>query len=138
MNMHSILFDKRFAISSVMTLIVIMSLPWTVTACNGQRQTPNISGAKNMNFRFEDYEKSEDAQKKLLELYPIGSDYKALANHLKSIDRMSCGRVEKASSLECEYLIPTSEFSAISWLIIILEKEGKISKIETHRNFSNI
>jgi hypothetical protein len=113
-----------------------MSLPWTVTACNGQIQTQNISGVKNMSFRFEDYEKGEDAQKKLLELYPIGSKYEILANYLKSINKMDCGRV--TSSLECEYLIPTSQFSSISWSISVFEDAGKITKIEAYRTLSYI
>jgi hypothetical protein len=137
-NMNSSPFSKRSVIRSAMTLILLISWPLAVTACNDQKQTLSTSGAKNMSFRFEDYEQGEDAQKKLLELYPVGSDHKVLADYLKSINRMKCTRVEEVSSLECEYLIPTSQFSSISWLISVFENAGKISKIEAYRNFSNI
>jgi hypothetical protein len=137
-NMRLFLFDKRFAISGAMTLLLLMSLPWAVTACNGQKQVLNTSGAKNMNFRFEDYEKGEDAQKKLLELYPVGSDYKILADNLNSINKMNCGRAKMTPSLECEYLIPTSKFSSISWSISVFEDAGKITKIEAYRTLSYI
>jgi hypothetical protein len=46
-NMRLFLFDKRFAISGAMTLLLLMSLPWAVTACSGQKQVLNTSGAKH-------------------------------------------------------------------------------------------
>jgi hypothetical protein len=136
--MPSMLLDKKFAISSAMMFVLITSLPWAVTACNVQKPMFNIPGTKNMDFKLEDYKKSEDAQKKLLELYPIGSDYKTLADKLKSIDRMNCRREEGLLYLECEYFIKTSQFESISWYVSVLENAGKIAEIEAHRSLSYI
>jgi hypothetical protein len=45
-------FHKKFAIGSAIVLSTLMSLPWAVAACNGQKQTLNISRVNNMKFKF--------------------------------------------------------------------------------------
>jgi hypothetical protein len=133
-------FARKLKIFSSAVVILASSLFCFqyVYACSVEKQNLNAQGSRIMNFKFEDYEKGEDAQKRLLELYPIGSDYEVLASSLKSINRMSCARAKTVSSLECEYLISTSRFSSISWSISIFENGGRITNIETYRTLSYI
>jgi hypothetical protein len=125
---------KKIVAGSIMTLIMLISIPWTVIACNGKKQTLSTSTGENMNFRFEDYEKEEDGKKRLLELFPIGSDINKFANTMKSIKGVDCIPVYKGD-IYCTYVVPISKDVAYGWYVSVSGKADKITDIYTRKNY---
>jgi hypothetical protein len=94
---------------------------------------PSRSGEK---FRFEDYKDSaEDEAKlrrKLLELYPISSSYKAIAAEMKGIPCNKC--FYNQQGLECTYLISTTVMTGYSWTVNVAQSRGEIKKLMLYRH----
>jgi hypothetical protein len=89
-----------------------------------------------MKFRFEDYEKAQDAEKKMLELFPIGSKYSTLVDELRAFPGMGCTKSQYDSSIECEYFVRISSITSYSWSISIAEKNGQISELNLYKTIS--
>jgi hypothetical protein len=132
-NMNPVFSPKKISAGSAMALSILMSLPWAVTACNGQKQTLNSSGGKNMKFRFEDYEKAEDAEKKILEFFPIGSEYNKAVTELESFEGMKCLKSQKSPSISCEYFVRISSITSFSWSVFVTESNNKISELKVYK-----
>jgi hypothetical protein len=108
-------------------------------------KTPNknpgtkTKGAGKMTFRFEDYQKEEDAKEQLIKMFPLGSDYGPIATTLKSIKRIKCSESSGdplTYTLDCEYQIPTSIATSDSWSVYVYESKNKITKIDVYKHLA--
>jgi hypothetical protein len=91
----------------------------------------------SMIFKFENYEQSEDAHKKLLELFPIGSDVSKFTKAMKSLEGTLC--IEDPGLIGCQYSTPVSSATGYSWYVsTYFSTGGKITKIEVQKNPSAI
>ncbi len=125
---------KKLVVGSVMALVMLTFIPWTVIACNGKKQTLSTSRGENMNFRFEDHEKEEDGKRRLLELFPIGSDINEFSSMMKSIKGVNCIPVYKGD-IYCTYVVPISKDVAYGWSVSVSGEAGKIIDIRTRKNY---
>jgi hypothetical protein len=126
--------NRKFLASILLlTAFLGISIPAT-SACNEQKQTLNIKGANNMTFRFEDYEKEEDGKKRLLELFPIGSDINKFGSTMKSIKGVDCIPV-KEGGIDCTYIVPISKDVAYGWYVSVSSEADKITSIYTRKNY---
>jgi hypothetical protein len=84
-------------------------------------------------FRLENYSRSEDAEKKLMELFLIGSSINVFYDRMKSFG-IDCLRDRTEGG--CEKIIPISSVSGYSWHIGVSEKQGKIISLYARRTLT--
>lgn len=126
-----------FSIATVKGLILatcLLVLPAIIQSCTLPAQSINITGSKNMQFRFEDYQTSEAAQKKLLELYPIGSDINKFDRDMQSLGYK---RLIHDEGLNFEHIIPVLAAGGDSWDVDAHYSNGKITKLRVSKQFSS-
>jgi hypothetical protein len=87
-------------------------------------------------FRFEDYKDTEEdaerLRRKLLQLYPIGSSYKEIADEMKRIPCNEC--FYNQTGFSCTYLISITIVTGYSWEVNVLQSRGKIKKLTIYRH----
>jgi hypothetical protein len=134
-KIHIMSSNHNFVVvGSVMALVMLISTPWTAIACNVKKQTLSTSIGANMDFRFEDYEKEEDGKKRLLELFPIGSDINKFASTMKSIKGVNCIEIYKGG-IGCTYVVPISKDIAYGWDVSVYSEASKITDIHARKNY---
>jgi hypothetical protein len=102
-------------------------------ACNERKQTLDTKEANNIIFKFENYERSEDAHKKLLSLFPIGSDVTKFTKSMKSIKGTHF--VKEPGLIGVQYWIPLSSATSYTWYVeVLFNDNGAITKIDARRN----
>jgi hypothetical protein len=131
---HQKSLNGKSLVGSLLLATFLGVLTSSSYACNIRKQTLNIKGANNMNFRFEDYEKEEDGKKRLLELFPIGSDISKFANTMRSIKGVDCVPVYKGD-IYCTYVVPISKDVAYGWYVSVSGEADKITDIRTRKNY---
>jgi hypothetical protein len=133
-----------FSIATVKGLILatcLLVLPAIIQSCTLPAQSINITGSKNMQFRFEDYQTSEAAQKKLLELYPIGSDINKFDRDMQSLGYKRVPGVPGIPPLGLgfEHFIPINAAGSNVWYVQsnYNNDDNKITKLRVSYNFSS-
>jgi hypothetical protein len=116
------------------TIVSLAFAPISIHAC--QLSSSHNKILSNMKFRFEDYEKAQDAEKKMLELFPIGSKYSTLVDELQAFPGMGCTKSQYSPSMECQYFVRISSIASYSWSILIAEKNGQISELNVYKTIS--
>jgi hypothetical protein len=114
------------------TVFLLALAPVSIYAC----QLPNSHNKilSNMKFKFEDYDKAQDAEKKMLEFFPIGSEYSKLVDELQSFPGMGCTKSQYSAAMSCQYFVRISSITSFSWSLEIAEKNGKVSKLKVYKN----
>jgi hypothetical protein len=93
----------------------------------------------NSQFRFEDHQTKEAAQKKLLELYPVGSDVNKFVKDMQSLgyQDLPTDDLENGSKIvSFEHYIRTSVFTSITWYATAGYSNGKITNIAVGQGLS--
>jgi hypothetical protein len=98
-------------------------------------QTNPSQQNKAMTFKLEDYKAASEAQKKLSELFPAGTDNEVLVNFMEKIG-VECAVEE--NTVKCYALIPNPEKTqanpektqSYEWLVTTTGANNKISAIE--------
>jgi hypothetical protein len=114
-----------FALISPYRDYVIFVLP--ATLYNYYGSLSHFIGSNNVQFRFEDYQTTKDgAQKKLLELYPVGSELSKFDNDMQSLGyRRTLGEKE----LSFQHTIPLSIATGYTWNVYVEYRGSKITKL---------
>jgi hypothetical protein len=132
-NTRPSLIIERVAVSVILISNLLVILP--STACSNRLQNQaNTRKTENMKFMFEDNEEEKDAQKKLLERFPLGSDISKFASTMKSMKVVKC--IESETEMSCEYIIPTTEAATYRWYISASSNQGKITEIYVKKYFT--
>jgi hypothetical protein len=113
------------------TMISLALAPASIYACQSSNSHNKI--LSNMKFKFEDYDKAQDAERKMLELFPIGSKYSKLVDELQAFPGMSCTKSRYSPSMECQYFVRISNITSYSWSISIAEKNDKVSELKVYK-----
>jgi hypothetical protein len=113
-------------------MIPLAFAPASIQACQSLNSHNRV--LSNMKFKFEDYDKAQDAEKKMLELFPIGSKYSELVAELQAFQGMNCTKSQYSSAMSCQYFVRLSSITSFSWSLEIAESNGKISKLEVYKN----
>jgi hypothetical protein len=123
------------AVKKLVLTTCILVLPATIQSCTLPAQSVNITGAtKSMQFRFEDYKTAEAARKKLLELYPVGSD---VSKFDKDMQLLGYKRLIDDEGLNFEHIISISAAGGDSWDVDARYSNGKITKLRVSKQFSS-
>jgi hypothetical protein len=132
-GMNLTFFSKRFVANSTVVLVIIMLLPLAVTACNIQKQTSSVPGAKTMNFRFEDYnvEELKVIQAKLYQFFPKGSSISEFQSAMEQLGaKCYTGGDPRTWEFDddvmyCQYRIETGFLTITQWTVVVRAKDRK-------------
>jgi hypothetical protein len=119
----------------------LLVLPMTIQSCTLPAQSVNITGAtKSMQFRFEDYKTAEAAQKRLLELYPVGSDVSKFDRDMQSLGYKRIPGVPGIPPLALgfQHLVQISEAGSNVWYVEAQYSNGKITTLTVNYAFSSV
>jgi hypothetical protein len=133
-EMQLLLLLKSCAINGLVVATLFVVSPIATYACNIQNQSLTTGSAEAMKFRFEDYSKAEDAEKKLRELFPIDSDINQFTNVMELIKGTEC--TKSNTGVGCVYFVPISEATAYGWYVSVSGKNGKITNLHATRSFT--
>ena len=93
-----------------------------------------------MQFRFEDYQTAEAAQKKLLELYPIGSDVSEFVKDMQSIGYKYLPPDDLKDDLKVlnfQHFIPVNAAGSNVWSVDAIYSNSKITELTVNYSFSS-
>jgi hypothetical protein len=136
------------AVKRLMLATYILVLPTTVQGCNLPVRSSNITGVTPMQskveqtkFMFADDETEDNAQKKLVETFPIGSDINKFVSTMKSMKDVTCSKNVTITSTNdqettCQYFIPTDGAATYRWFISASNQHGKITEIYINKYFT--
>jgi hypothetical protein len=128
-----------FSIVQKLMFSIALVSTFTVTAhsigCpNGSLKQANIGSAKSTEFVFNENESEENAEKNLLERFPVGSKMTDFTSAMQEIKKFSC--TNHTNQVVCEYIIPTTGAASYRWLISASNKQDKITKIYMRKYFT--
>jgi hypothetical protein len=126
-----ILIEKIFISTLVILSLLTIPLPSIVHACGEEDQTISAERAVSIKFRFEDYKSAEDAERKLLELFPIGSNANLLINKMRS---MNAEYLFYNGIVSFEYSIQETLTSGYLWRVELSIKNDRIEKIKVRKH----
>jgi hypothetical protein len=129
-------------VNKLMLATCLLVLPATIQSCGSPAQSINITGAtKSMQFKFEDYQTAEAAQKRLLELYPVGSDVSKFDRDMQSLGYKRVPGVPGIPPLGLgfQHFIPINAAGSNVWYVQANynNDDNKITKLRVSYNFSS-
>jgi hypothetical protein len=136
---------RSIPITAVKRLVLttcLLVLPATIQSCTLPAQSVNITGTKkSMQFKFEDYQTAEAAQKRLLELYPVGSDVSKFDRDMQSLGYKRVPGVPGIPPLGLgfQHFIPINAAGSNVWYVQANynNDDNKITKLRVSYNFSS-
>jgi hypothetical protein len=135
---------RSIPITAVKRLVLttcLLVLPATIQSCTLPAQSVNITGAtKSMQFRFEDYKTAEAAQKRLLELYPVGSDVSKFVKDMQSLGYKYLPPDDLKDGLKIvgfQHFIPINAAGSNVWYIELVYGNDKITELTVNYSFSS-
>jgi hypothetical protein len=139
---RSLLSIPIAAVKRLVLATCLLVIPMTIQSCTLPAQSVNITGAtKSMQFRFEDYKTAEAAQKKLLELYPVGSDVSKFVKDMQSIGYEYLPPDDLKDGLKIvgfQHFIPINAAGSDTWYVRVFYKsDGKITELRLDKSFSS-
>jgi hypothetical protein len=129
------------AVKRLVLATCLLVLPMTIQSCTLPAQSVNITGAtKPMQFRFEDYKTAEASQKRLLELYPVGSDVSKFDRDMQSLgyERIPGVPGIPPLALGFQHLVQISAAGSNVWYVEAQYSNGKITTLTVNYAFSSI
>jgi hypothetical protein len=127
--------NKKSAIGNIAAIFLIILSSWKVFACNDRGKLLNTSGAKNMTFKFEDYDvkSPEIVQKKLAELFPQGSSL----SEFKNLMEQSGAVCESYKSMYyCRHQSGRNPFVKSKWIVgVKIGEDNTIGELTVKAGF---
>jgi hypothetical protein len=139
---RSLLSIPIAAVKRLVLATCLLVIPMTIQSCTLPAQSVNITGAtKSMQFRFEDYKTAEAAQKRLLELYPVGSDVSKFDRDMQSLGYERIPEVSMPgvtpTILSFQHIIPINAAGGNGWSVNAIYSRNKITELTVNYSFSS-
>jgi hypothetical protein len=136
-------------VKQLMLALCVLVLPTTVQGCTLPIQLSDINGAttpmqskvEQTKFMFADDETEDNAQKKLVQTFLIGSDIDKFISMMESTKDVTCSdnlTITSTNSQEvaCEYFIPSNQATTYRWTISASNQHGKITEIHLNKSLT--
>jgi hypothetical protein len=137
---HPRILPPIATVKGLILAICLFTIPATLQSCGSPARSLNITRAKDMQFRFEDYQTAEAAQNKLLELYPIGSDVSKFVKDMQSIGYKYLPPDDLKDDLKVlnfQHFIPVNAAGSNVWSVDAIYSNSKITELTVNYSFSS-